>query len=134
MKNAKKIGRRIRQFREESGLSQQELAEKLDISFQQLQKYEYGQSSITVERLIQLSQVLHVPMVKLIPSPEEDADLHSTGDEASVYSPYERVIVNPEEVLVLKYYRRLRSEKLRNLLLKHIKEWVEIQKELERQF
>lgn len=119
-------------MREEAGLSQQELAEKLDISFQQLQKYEYGKSNLTVDRLLQLSQALHVPIEQLVPRPKEDADFHSGVEEEEVYSPYERVIVNPEEVSILKYYRRIRSERLRALLLKHIKEWVEIQKDLER--
>jgi len=132
MKNADKLGRRIKQFREEAGLSQQELAEKLDISFQQLQKYEYGQSKLSVERLLQLSQILHVPAIQLIPLPKDEADLHSTGDRESVYAPFERVIINPEEVQLLKSYRRLHSEKLRTLLLKHIKEWIEVQKDLEK--
>jgi len=118
-------------MREEAGLSQQELAEKLDISFQQLQKYEYGKSSLTVDRLLQLSQALHIPIEQLVPRTNEDADLHNEVGEEEVYSPYERVIVSPEEVSILKYYRRIQSERLRALLLKHIKEWVEIQKEME---
>jgi len=130
MKYSRQIGCLIKQFREEAGYSQQELAEKLDISFQQLQKYEYGQSRITVERLDQLSSILHIPIGKLIPDRYQNADLHSISDEEEVYAPFQRVIVSPEEVKLLKLYRRLYTERLRSLLLRHIREWADIQKDL----
>ena len=40
------------------GLSQREIGEALDISFQQVQKYELGLSEISAGRLYQLVQVL----------------------------------------------------------------------------
>ena len=42
------------------GLSQREIGEALDISFQQVQKYELGLSEISAGRLYQLVQVLGV--------------------------------------------------------------------------
>ena len=35
-----KLGQKIRKLRNENGLTQSELAEKIDVSFQQIQKYE----------------------------------------------------------------------------------------------
>jgi len=52
------IGRRLRERRVALGLSQAELAEKLGISFQQVQKYESGANRISGSRLWDISNVL----------------------------------------------------------------------------
>jgi transcriptional regulator with XRE-family HTH domain len=44
------------------GLSQSELADKLDITFQQLQKYETGNNRMSASRIWQASRVLGVPV------------------------------------------------------------------------
>jgi transcriptional regulator with XRE-family HTH domain len=51
-------GRRIRAFRLQRNLSQGDLAGKLGVSFQQLQKYERGTNRITVARLEQIAIAL----------------------------------------------------------------------------
>lgn len=45
------VGRQIKQRRRELRISQEELAEKLDLSHQQIHKYESGATPITIERL-----------------------------------------------------------------------------------
>jgi transcriptional regulator with XRE-family HTH domain len=45
------IGDNIRELRKAHRLSQMQLAAKLDVSYQQVQKYEKGTGSISVERL-----------------------------------------------------------------------------------
>lgn len=52
------IAHRIRQRRLELDLSQPAVAERLGITFQQLQKYELGKNRISAGRLFQLAQVL----------------------------------------------------------------------------
>ena len=56
----KKIGLKIKQLRKGWGLSQIELAERIGISFQQIQKYEKGATRISVARLQQISEALGV--------------------------------------------------------------------------
>ena len=58
----KEIGARIRVARKEGGLTQRQLAEKVGVSFQQIQKYETGKDRIFVERLQQIAQALKVPI------------------------------------------------------------------------
>jgi transcriptional regulator with XRE-family HTH domain len=48
------VGERIKARRNELGVSQQDLGEKLGISFQQIQKYEKGMNRVTTGRLLQL--------------------------------------------------------------------------------
>jgi len=54
------VGDRLRMRRLALGLSQREIGKALDISFQQVQKYESGLSEISAGRLYRLVQVLGV--------------------------------------------------------------------------
>lgn len=57
-----RIGERIRTQRKRIGLSQKELASRLDIVFQQLQKHENGTSRIPASRLYEIARVLNTPI------------------------------------------------------------------------
>jgi transcriptional regulator with XRE-family HTH domain len=54
------IGAKLRARRITLGLSQQELGEAIEITFQQVQKYERGSNRISASGLFELSQVLKV--------------------------------------------------------------------------
>ena len=56
------VGRQMRAQRALLGLSQAGLAEKLDITFQQLQKYESGANRTSASRLWRVSKTLDVPI------------------------------------------------------------------------
>ena len=56
------VGQRVRQRRQLLGLSQTKLADSLNVTFQQVQKYERGSNRVGAGRLYQLSQVLDVPV------------------------------------------------------------------------
>ena len=56
------VGRQVRQRRQLLGLSQTKLAEALNITFQQVQKYERGSNRVGAGRLYQLATVLDVPV------------------------------------------------------------------------
>lgn len=56
------VGGQLRSQRVLYGLSQSELADKLDITFQQLQKYETGSNRMSAGRIWHASQVLGVPV------------------------------------------------------------------------
>jgi transcriptional regulator with XRE-family HTH domain len=56
------IGRRLREKRVALGMSQSALAEKLGITFQQVQKYESGANRMGGSRLWDVANVLGVPV------------------------------------------------------------------------
>ena len=56
------IGERIRTRRIELGFTQEELARDLDISYQQIQKYERGANRISASRLLSLARRMTVPI------------------------------------------------------------------------
>src|SRR5271169_1358798 len=57
----KHVGARVRMRRLMVGMSQGKLGEALDVTFQQVQKYEKGANRIAASRLQQLARVLEVP-------------------------------------------------------------------------
>jgi transcriptional regulator with XRE-family HTH domain len=54
------IGKRIRLRRRQLGISQTDLAEKLGLAFQQVQKYESGVNRVSAGRLPQIASALDV--------------------------------------------------------------------------
>lgn len=54
------VGERVRIRRVSLGLSQQAVAARLQLTFQQIQKYEKGKNRIGSSRLYQLANLLHV--------------------------------------------------------------------------
>jgi transcriptional regulator with XRE-family HTH domain len=56
------VGKRVRLRRTLLGLSQEQLGADLNITFQQVQKYERGTNRISALRLWDISQILDVPI------------------------------------------------------------------------
>ena len=56
------VGKRVRQRRWMVGVTQQHLAERVGIKFQQIQKYETGMNRISASRLWDIAAVLEVPV------------------------------------------------------------------------
>ncbi len=54
------VGKRIRHRRWMVGMTQQQLAEKVGIKFQQIQKYETGMNRVSASRLWDISEALDV--------------------------------------------------------------------------
>ncbi len=56
------VGGRIRERRVMLGLTQQQLADMIGVSYQQTHKYERGINRISAGRLYEIAQVLRVPL------------------------------------------------------------------------
>jgi transcriptional regulator with XRE-family HTH domain len=59
------VGRNVRVWRMAKGLSQAQLANRLGVTFQQVQKYETGGNRIPTGRLVKLAAILGVPIAAL---------------------------------------------------------------------
>jgi transcriptional regulator with XRE-family HTH domain len=101
------IGRKIRQRRLQLGLSQEELAESLGISYQQVQKYENGISQLTIRRLQQITRRLSVEMDYFL------KDLPVTKEIRVSYGG-----LSADEKRLLKQYRSISSPSARRMLLR----------------
>lgn len=56
------VGKRVRHRRWMVGMTQQQLAEKVGIKFQQIQKYETGMNRVSASRLWDIGEALNVPV------------------------------------------------------------------------
>ena len=57
------LGKKLRMRRLSLGLTQTKVAEAINVTFQQIQKYEKGTNGVSSARLMQISQFLKVPIV-----------------------------------------------------------------------
>ena len=56
------LGKKLRMRRLSLGLTQTKVAEAINVTFQQIQKYEKGTNGVSSNRLMQLSNYLKVPI------------------------------------------------------------------------
>lgn len=68
------VGKRIRHRRWMVGMTQQQLAERVGIKFQQIQKYETGMNRVSASRLWDISDALSVPVSFFFEGLEGEAD------------------------------------------------------------
>lgn len=66
------VGKRIRHRRWLIGMTQQQLAEKVGIKFQQIQKYETGANRVSASRLWDISDALEVQVSFFFEGLQED--------------------------------------------------------------
>ncbi|MDE4131914.1 helix-turn-helix transcriptional regulator [Phaeobacter sp. QD34_3] len=66
------VGKRIRHRRWLIGMTQQQLAEKVGIKFQQIQKYETGANRVSASRLWDISDAMEVPVSFFFDGLEEE--------------------------------------------------------------
>lgn len=69
------IGAKLRAARKLQGITQQQLAEQLQISFQQVQKYESGMNTLSFERVCRLSELLQVPLMSWLEAADQPCTL-----------------------------------------------------------
>ncbi|MEO1240133.1 MAG: helix-turn-helix transcriptional regulator [Pseudomonadota bacterium] len=69
------VGKRVRHRRWMVGMTQQQLAERVGIKFQQIQKYETGMNRISASRLWDISEALDVPVGFFFDGLNADADV-----------------------------------------------------------
>jgi transcriptional regulator with XRE-family HTH domain len=72
------IGRRLRLHRMQRGVGQGELGDAIDVSFQQVQKYENGTNRISAGKLVQIARALRVPLALFFDGLEDES-----GDDAA---------------------------------------------------
>lgn len=55
-----RLGAELKGHRLRLKMSQEDVAVKLKVSYQQVQKYEYGRSKLSIERLIEFAEIFNV--------------------------------------------------------------------------
>ncbi|APE42852.1 transcriptional regulator [Sulfitobacter alexandrii] len=76
------VGKRIRQRRWLTGMTQQKLAELVGIKFQQIQKYETGANRVSASRLWDIADALDVTVAYFFDGLEQGEASAATQDSA----------------------------------------------------
>ena len=103
------VGGRVRLRRTLLGMSQTQIAEALDLTFQQVQKYEKGVNRISASRLYHLSLIFGVPVESFFEEIEEEG---SSSDD---------VMLTRETMELVRAYYRIRDPKVKKALHAMIK-------------
>lgn len=113
------IGNMIRKTRKALDMSQMQLAERIGVSYQQIQKYEKGQSELTLSRLFQIADALGIEPFSLLPAKELKA--------AEAITPYGEGM-SQDEVMLLSLFRQIKNKRIRDNLMGLIKGIIETEK------
>ena len=111
------VGKRLRQRRRLLGLTQQKLAEAVDIRFQQIQKYESGANRISASRLWSLAQALDVPVAYFFEGVETESSEygHAPGLNGHTRAPAD-AFQNKDAIDLVRAFYSLNDEPRRRLL------------------
>src|SRR5690349_17164295 len=99
------VGRNIRIYRLQKGLTQTNLADELDLTFQQVQKYEKGTNRVGSGRLLKIATFLDVPVTALFKGSDDIAD-------ASKQSIFDQ-LATPHANRLLQAFARIDHDSLR---------------------
>ncbi|MEL6664603.1 MAG: helix-turn-helix transcriptional regulator [Henriciella sp.] len=115
------VGQRLRWRRRELKLTQEQLGEKLGLTFQQVQKYEKGVNRISAGRLFEMAQVLGITITYFY---EGVDDLLEEPGMLSVHEddhPPSLPVLDGEAMELIKAFQQIGDKSLRRSLLETIR-------------
>jgi transcriptional regulator with XRE-family HTH domain len=95
-------------------MNQKALAAALDLTFQQMQKYENGSNRVSASRLSAIADALGVPISFFF------TDLPADGEQGSAEDSRERMR-RPETIQLVRYYYAIPDPAVRQRFLKMVK-------------
>jgi transcriptional regulator with XRE-family HTH domain len=114
------VGRRVRARRLECDISQTELAGRIGVTFQQVQKYEKGVNRIGAGRLQRISEALEVPITFFFGGTGV-ATRDTSAEAESVFG----FLQTSGAVRVVKALHKIKSRKARQLLVELAEEFAD---------
>lgn len=114
------VGQRIRWRRRELKLTQERLGELLELTFQQVQKYEKGVNRVSAGRLYEIAGVLNVPISYFFEGAEEFLEAeHSefAEDDEEPHAP----VMTPETLELISAFQKIEDMSLRKSLLNTVR-------------
>ncbi len=114
------VGQRIRWRRRELKLTQERLGELLELTFQQVQKYEKGVNRVSAGRLYEIAGVLGVPISYFFEGAAEFLDAEHAEfaeDEDEPHAP----VMTPETLELIAAFQKIEDISLRKSLLNTVR-------------
>ena len=118
----KHVGARVRMRRMMLSMSQEKLGDALDLTFQQVQKYEKGTNRIGASRLQQIANILQVPVSFFFegapPPPGRETGFEDAPSPAYVTD----FLATSDGLMLVKAFMRIPSAKLRRRIVDLVEE------------
>ncbi|MGA8612710.1 MAG: helix-turn-helix transcriptional regulator [Xanthobacteraceae bacterium] len=105
------VGKRVRAYRISLGMSQSALAEKVGVTFQQIQKYENGINRMAAGRLKRVAAVLGLPIAALLGE-------NKSGGNGNTDDLLTEILSQPYATRLLRAFRAIKPAKERRALVK----------------
>ncbi len=116
------VGKKIRQRRTLLGISQEKLSNSLNITFQQVQKYESGANRVSSSRLYNISKILKVTISYFFEGlPETSGKKVSIVAEKNKPLDNQDVFTKKETIDLVKTYYIIKDEAVRKKVLEMVK-------------
>jgi transcriptional regulator with XRE-family HTH domain len=109
------VGQRIRIQRLAAGLSQSELAERIGVTFQQVQKYEKGMNRVGAGRLTKIARVLNVPVGSFFDGRDTIEQVELQGMDAPLAA-----MAQPYAYRLLRAYASISDPDLRETIVEFV--------------
>jgi transcriptional regulator with XRE-family HTH domain len=108
------VGGRVRMRRQALGMSQSKLADAIGLTFQQVQKYEKGTNRMGSSRLMQIANVLEVPVTYFFEGAPGQAKISRTAPSPDFVTQF----LSKEDGLALtRAFMRVRDAKVRRSIV-----------------
>jgi len=113
------VGARLRMRRVLQGMSQENLGERLDLTFQQVQKYEKGANRVSASRLYQIGEILKVPVEFFFDGLPDPSTLGTSDGlaEAAPEAPLMDFLSSAEGIQLNKVFAEIRGSEVRRKLI-----------------
>jgi transcriptional regulator with XRE-family HTH domain len=121
------VGARLRQRRMLLGISQEQLAEMLGLTFQQVQKYERGTNRVSASRLFQLARTLDTPITWFFEDmdPERATGAGEAAESGAAETDETDPMSRRETLELVRVYSRIDDRKVRKKLYEMAKALAE---------
>lgn len=104
------VGSRLRLRRTMLGLSQTELAKAVNLTFQQVQKYESGNNRVSASRLFHIADALDVPVGFFFDDMNRSLPAHEFAEDSAPVLNHES---NREALEMMRNYHRIKDPMVR---------------------
>src|SRR5215468_4238410 len=116
------VGSRVRMRRIMLAMSQEQLAETLGLTFQQVQKYEKGANRIGAGRLQQISQILQVPIAFFFEGAPNALAPHDSSGSALSMAQIDDFVSGSNGLRLMRAFMRIDNATLRRRIVMLVQE------------
>jgi transcriptional regulator with XRE-family HTH domain len=110
------VGARVRMRRKFLGMSQEGLAETIDLTFQQVQKYERGSNRISASKLYEIAKALKAPVAYFFEGYGENEAVEGFSESESEQFVH-GFLMTTEGIELAEAFPRIKNPKFRRRIL-----------------